>query len=227
MNRLVVALAAVAIPMMLGGAAPAKPTDWTQRVATTTDGGYVMGNPKAKVTLVEYGSLTCPHCRHFAETGFKPLKDNYIRSGKVRLEFRSFVLNGFDIAASVIASCGGTRTYFPVVERFYATQESWVGKVRAAGQAKLGAIEKLPENQQLGAMANVAGLQAIAAAKGITVAASNRCLADRKAAERVLAFSNIGNERYGVRGTPTFFVNGKQIDGADWPSVEAAIKSAL
>jgi protein-disulfide isomerase len=227
MNRLAAVVASVAIPMALGGAAPAKPTDWTKRVAATTDGGYVMGNPGAKVTLVEYASLTCPHCRYFAETGVKPLKENYIRSGKVRYEFRNFVLNGYDLAASVIARCGGARTFFPVVDHVYATQESWIDKVRATPKARLDAVEAMPDGQKLAAMADIAGLKALAASKGVPVAASTRCLADPKAAERLMALTNAANAKYGVSGTPTFFLNGKKVEGADWPSVEAALKSAL
>jgi len=84
----VVGLAAFA----LIGAAPhaprkaSKAVDWTKTVVDTPDGGFRMGNPKAKITIVEYGSLTCPHCRHFAETAMKPLLGQYVRTGKASSE---------------------------------------------------------------------------------------------------------------------------------------------
>ena len=71
-----------------------------------------MGNPKAKVKLVEYGSLTCPHCRHFAETGMVPLKA-YVKSGKVSFEYRNYILNGIDVAATLVARCGGAAALLP------------------------------------------------------------------------------------------------------------------
>ena len=98
----------------------------------TPDGGFVMGNPKAKVTIVEYGSLTCPHCRHFAETAYKPLVSEYVRTGKVSYEFRSLILNGIDLAATLVARCGGPSHFFPMTEKLYATQPTWIGKITDA-----------------------------------------------------------------------------------------------
>ena len=66
------------------------PRDWSRTVAATPEGGFRMGNPNAKVKLVEYGSLACPHCRHFEETGYKPLVQQYVRTGRVSYEFRNF-----------------------------------------------------------------------------------------------------------------------------------------
>ena len=80
---------------MAAKAAPAR--DWSKTVAVTPDGGFRMGNPAAKVKLVEYGSLACPHCRHFEETGYKPLVQNYVRPGQVSYEFRNYLLNTPDI----------------------------------------------------------------------------------------------------------------------------------
>ncbi|MFL6763858.1 MAG: thioredoxin domain-containing protein, partial [Sphingomicrobium sp.] len=70
---------------------PAVRVDWTRAVAATPEGGFRMGNPAAPVKLVEYGSLACPHCRHFEATGYKPLIQNYVRTGRVSYEFRNFL----------------------------------------------------------------------------------------------------------------------------------------
>ena len=106
-GRLIFALAAAAMPVVAAqaSAATAKPAariDWTRTFAVTPAGGFRMGNPKAKVSLIEYGSLTCPHCRHFAQTGVKPLIQNYVRSGKVSYEYRSLVLDGTDLTATLV-----------------------------------------------------------------------------------------------------------------------------
>ena len=84
-----------------------------------------MGNPTARVKLVEYGSLACPHCRHFEETGYKPLLQRYVRTGKVSYEFRKMVLNAPDIAVSLLARCAGAGKFFPMSEEVYATQPEW------------------------------------------------------------------------------------------------------
>lgn len=213
---------------LVSAAAIAQPAvDWTKRTAASTDGGFVMGNPKARVTLVEYGSLTCPHCRHFAETGIKPLTANYIRTGKVRFEFRNYILNGYDLSASVIARCGGAGRFFPAAEAFYATQESWIDRIRKTPRDRLQAVEELPNDQKLAAMAEIGGFKAIAAGKGITPAAADKCLSDPAAAKRLVDMTDAAQERYGVKGTPTFFVNGTRVEGADWASVEAALEAAL
>jgi protein-disulfide isomerase len=225
-------LALVGAATLVSAAAIAQPakapaTDWTKRTAASTDGGFVMGNPKAKVTLVEYGSLTCPHCRHFAETALKPLTANYIRTGKVRFEFRNYILNGYDLSASVIARCGGASRFFPAAESFFATQDSWIDRIRKTPRDRLEAVEGLPDNKKLAAMAEIGGFKAIGAAKGISGTAADKCLADPAAAKRLVDMTDAAQSKYGVNGTPTFFVNGERVNGADWASVEAALKGAL
>src|SRR4051794_34300657 len=68
------------------GSPTVKKTDWARTVVATPAGGFRMGNAAAKVRLVEYGSLACPHCRHFEETGYKPLVDQYVRTGRASYE---------------------------------------------------------------------------------------------------------------------------------------------
>src|SRR3954463_15313398 len=79
---------------------PPKGGDWTMVTNATPQGGFMMGNPNAKVKLVEYGSLTCPHCREFDEKGVPTLIGTYIKSGQVNWEFRNYVRDSFDIAAT-------------------------------------------------------------------------------------------------------------------------------
>ena len=76
-------------------------------VVRTPEGGYLMGNPKANVKLIEFGSMTCPHCAEFEEQRGEQLIDTYVKSGRVSYEFRNFVRDPFDLAASLIARCGG------------------------------------------------------------------------------------------------------------------------
>ena len=210
-------------------AAPAKKapaTDWSRTVVATPEGGMAMGNPRAKVSLVEYASLACPHCRHFAQEAMGPLKGSYVRTGKVRYEYRPFILNGYDLAATTVARCAGPRGFFPIAEATFATQDQWMARIKATPDARMKQLEALPPSKLFPEMARIAGFQALGASKGLPVARANVCLADEKAAQRLLDQTNAGRAR-GIRGTPTFYLNGKQLDGADWASVEAAIKAAL
>lgn len=226
MKSLVFSLFLAAVPLSAAAAPQARPVDWTRRVAATTDGGFVMGNPKAKVTLVEYGSLACPHCRAFAEAAAKSLKNNYIRTGKLRFEFRNYILNGYDLSASVIARCGGAGRFFPAAEAYFATQDQWIARIRATPRDRLTAVDALPDDKKLPAMADIAGFRQIAAAKGISPAAANKCLANPANAARLVAMTNAASDK-GVQGTPTFFLNGRRLEVNSWPAVEAAIKAAL
>src|SRR5690242_15848385 len=76
---------------------PMSQRDWSRSVVETQNGDFRMGNPNAKVNLVEYGSLACSHCRAFEQTAYEPLVRSYVRTGSVTYEFRSVLLNAPDI----------------------------------------------------------------------------------------------------------------------------------
>lgn len=220
-RRLFAAIAAVMVVCPVAAAPTKKPVDWTRTVVATPEGGFRMGNPAAKVRLVEYGSLTCPHCRHFAEEASAPLKAK-VKSGKVSFEYRSFILNGVDASATLVARCGGTARFFPILDSLFAAQGDWIARINAADKEKLVA---LPEGQRLVGIATAAGLQKLAAAKGLPIARANQCLADKAGFERV---GKIYEQAValGVQRTPTFFVNGTKVDASDWKSLEPHLKKA-
>ena len=113
--------------------------------ADTPEGGFLMGNPNAEVKLVEFGSMTCPHCAEFEEKGGEKLIDNYVKTGRVSYEFRNFVRDPFDMTASLIARCGGPERFFRLdPRRLFADQRKWIGKApgRAADQQQ--ALQAMP-----------------------------------------------------------------------------------
>lgn len=224
MRHYLLAAAMAATPV---AAVPGQTADWRPTVVLTPDGGMAMGNPKARVTVIEYGSMTCPHCRMFARDGFGPLTANYVKSGKVRFEYRNFVLNGYDLAASLVARCGGPKRFFRATERIFAEQPQWVAKIQATAPARIEAAKALPAEKQLAAMADIAGLKALGVASGIPVAKIDQCLADKGAAERLMAYARKASAEADVKGTPTFFLNGKKVDAHDWAELEPLIKAAL
>jgi protein-disulfide isomerase len=224
----VAALAAGALAASSPAAAPPKKVvarDWSRTVAPTPAGGFQMGNPKAKVRLIEYGSLTCSHCRQFAKTGADPLIRNYVRTGRVSYEFRNYVRDGADVAVGLVARCGGAARFFPMADALYDKQPEWLAKIIDLPQAEQEKLEALPEPQRLQRLAEISGALNIAAGKGIAPAKAKACIADKAGLDRLVKMRAQG-DALGVPGTPTFFINGKKADAFDWPSLEPLLKAA-
>ena len=163
---------AVAATLCLAPTANAKTApsrDWSRAVVATPEGGFRMGNPAAKAKLVEYGSLACPHCRHFEETGYKPLVKQYVRTGRVSYEFRNLLLNTPDLSVSLLAHCAGPAKFFPMAEMVYATQPQWFQKVSAITDAQKAEMAKMTEAQRLARLGEVAGFPQIAARLLVTL----------------------------------------------------------
>jgi protein-disulfide isomerase len=217
-------LAAAALPAA-GPSAKAAPArvDWARTVVATPEGGFRMGNPAARVKLVEYGSLTCGHCANFAKAGMASLVGTYVRSGKVSYEYRNYILNGLDVAATLVARCGGPGRFFPVADKLYATQAQWMGRVTGLTAAQKAQMSALPENQRLGRMAELAGIPQIAAQSGIAPVQAKRCLTDQAALDRLSKMAEAA-EAQGVRGTPTFFFNGANIGTHTWATLEPILR---
>ena len=199
-------------------------------VVNATSGGVMMGNPNAKVKLVEIGSLSCPHCRLFEEEGVPALIEKYVKPGKVSYEFRPYLIHGpIDMAANLIVRCNGTKSFFPLVEALYKDQDTWMAKVEAAPQDKLEQIQNMPTNQIFVAMANVLGLQDWAAARGVPQAKSNQCLSDQQAIDKEVQITSDVNSQFpAFQGTPSFVINGKLLtETGTWDKLEPQLQDAL
>ena len=226
------ALALILASLAAAGPAAAQPrrpaaaaADWSRTVVATPEGGFRMGNPNARVKLVEYGSLTCGHCAAFARQGMAPLVGGYVKSGKVSYEYRNFILNGLDVAATLVARCGGAARFFPVADKLYATQPQWMGRLSAMTAAQKAQLNALPENQRLGRLAETVGLTGLAAQHGIAPAAAKRCLADQAALDRLARMAEAAGAQ-GVQGTPTFFLNGSNIGTHTWATLEPILRES-
>ena len=223
--RFATVLASVAALGLTSGASAVPVRDWSKTVVATPEGGFRMGNPAAKVKLVEYGSLACPHCRHFEETGYKPLVAKYVRTGRVSYEFRNLLLNAADISISLLAHCAGPAKFFPMSEVVFATQPQWEANVTGLSADEQAAIEKMTNEQRVVRMADVAGFRPVAARFGLTPAQTNQCLADPKGLQRLLDITQKA-ENSGVDHTPTFIINGKVSDAALWEDLEPQLRKA-
>lgn len=227
MKFAVALIALVALPLSGAAVAAKTPTkapvthDWTRTVVATPEGGFRMGNPAAPVKLVEYGSLACPHCRHFEETGYKPLLA-YVRSSRVSYEFRNLLINGPDMSISLLAHCAGPTKFFPMSELVYATQEQWQKKIEGMDESSL---DKLTDQQRIIRYAEVGGMAQIAGRFGVTPARAKQCLADPKGLERLINMTKTAMDN-GIGHTPTFIINGKVTDASTWEALEPLIKQA-
>jgi len=221
--------AATNTPVKLEQVAPPKGGDWTQVVNPTPAGGFVMGNPNAKVKLVEFGSLTCPHCREFDEAGAEPLMNTYVKSGQVSWEFRNYVRDPFDLAATLVARCNGAASFFPLTRAFFEAQPTWVGKIQAAPADQLEQLQNLPSQQIPAGAARLAGFQEFAAMRGVPAAKSAQCLSDQAAIDRLVQMNSDATTQYpNFPGTPTFIINGELAERtANWETLEPKLKDAL
>ena len=221
--------AATNTPVKLEQVKPPAGGDWTEVVNPSSAGGFVMGNPNAKVKLVEYGSMTCPHCREFDETGADKLVNTYVKSGQVSWEFRNYVRDGFDLAASLVARCNGAKTFFPMTRALYKDQVNWVEKIQAAPQQQLESLQNLPPSQQFVEMAKIAGFADWAAARGVPQAKTQQCLSNENSINQLVQMNSDATTQFPeFQGTPTFVINGTLVkDTATWDKLEPALRTAL
>lgn len=152
----------------------------------------VLGKEDAPVTVVEYASMTCPHCAAFSKTTFPELKTKYIDTGKVRFVFREFPLDDLAAAAAMLARCidktNGEKAV-AVIEVLFNSQDKWAVR------------NPLPQLQQITKQA------------GLSQQAFDECLKDQTLYNNILAMRERGSKEYKVESTPTLFVNGKMIKG--------------
>lgn len=221
-----VALAASGSPVAAQRGHAAVHRDWSQVAVRTPEGGVRLGNPAAPVKLIEYGSITCPHCAHFQEGASAPLRQTYIRSGRVSWEYRPFLIFPTDPGVFLLLNCLPAPAFFPAADALYASQSAWAARVTALPQAQLQQIDALPPAQKAAALVRAAGLVPFFQQRGLTPARINQCLADPQGMRQLAGVTQAAVNVHHVEGTPTFFINGVQVNVADWPSLQARLRAA-
>jgi len=206
--------------------APAK-VNWINVVAATPEGGMRMGNPNAKVKLIEYGSRTCPHCALFDKEGLPALKTGPIAAGKLSYEFRDFPVHGaLDLGPILLGRCVSPGQFFPLLDAMFAGQQALLAKAEAT-ETKLKTMTNPSPNQIATTVANDLGYVALATRRGMAPARAKACLADRVALNRVVAMTDTAEKQYGVSGTPTFIINGTKADNVyDWANLQPLLAAA-
>lgn len=209
----------LAVPAVAASAA----RDWTIVAAPAPAGGYLIGNPKAKVKLVEYISYTCPHCRHFEEEAAPVLKGKMVRSGSTSIEIRNQIHDKLDLVAVILGRCIGPAAFPKYHEVVFARQDAWMTRGMAydrSGAAKDGATPEARARK----LADASGLSDIARGAGMTAARLDRCFADRATIDRSVQAS--AALRQDVRGTPAFEINGTLVQSVGWAQIEPMLRAA-
>jgi len=163
----------------------------------------VVGKADAPITVVEYASMTCGHCAHFHNTVFPTLKEKYIDTGKVRFIMREFPLDNLAAAASMLARCAGEGKALPLISALFAKQDDW-------------AFVKGDPRPELLKFAKQAGF---------TQESFEKCLTDQKLLDDISSIRSRAADTFGVNATPTFFVNGKKLNGVGLEDFEKAFES--
>jgi protein-disulfide isomerase len=210
---------------------PPQGKQWTDVVEATPDGGFRMGNPNAPVKLVEYASFTCPHCKHFSDTGVEPLKAKYISTGRVSWEFRSFMIHSQDAPITMLAYCRGAEPFFTLVEQLYATQDQMMAKFIAMPAAEQQRIASLAPADNFKAQAESGGLYGFFGARGLPRAQADACLSNQKMLDQ-LTQSQAKIQEAGINSTPSFAINGTvwqapNPTGDIWPQLNVALTQAV
>ena len=152
-------------------------------------GDLVYGSADAPVEIIEYASLTCPHCATFAATVFPQLESDYIATGKVRFIFRNFVMNRYDLAASTAMRCSTMDVGKQLLKSYFARQDEW-----------------MRSEDPMGALAG------IARRAGISRTQFDRCVSNTDMHQHLVDMTQRGQEEFDITGTPTLIVDGKTLN---------------
>jgi protein-disulfide isomerase len=204
-RELVVSTSALIAAGVILGSAPlalAQPTaEELMRPGPLPD--LVLGKADAPVTIIEYASMTCPHCANFHKTTYPALKSKFIDTGKVKFIFREFPLDELAVAASMLARCAGGEKAIAMIDVLFASQDKWAVR------------DPVPVLRQISKQA------------GFTEKTFDDCLNDKTLYTNIMAMRERGTKEYKVESTPTLFVNGKMLKGgATIEELEKAIESA-
>ncbi|MDB5740753.1 MAG: bdbD 1 [Alphaproteobacteria bacterium] len=175
---------------------------------TITPRDMTIGDPKAKVVLIEYAAPVCPHCAHFNETTFPLLKKNYIDTGKVFYVFRVLPILPEDGPAEKLARCQPRDKYFDFIDMLFRNQSKW--------------------DPEFGITDVRGGLLELSKSKGMSEDDFNKCIADTKGDDIINAVAKDGADKYGLTSTPSIVINGTLRAGmAEYPALQAELDKEI
>lgn len=192
-RSVLLSLAALSALAPIIGADPAKAQDAKAKELAVPGplGDVWLGKEDAKVTIIEYASMTCPHCANFHEKIFPVIKERYIDTGKVRFTLREFPFDPLATAAFMLARCNGNDKYYAMVDLLFAQQKAWSTAQKPA-EALLATVRQA----------------------GFTQESFEACLKNQSIYDAVNSVRERGDKTFGVESTPTFFINGQKSSGS-------------
>jgi protein-disulfide isomerase len=182
-------------PMPAQAASPRPLLAEAQTVLALTKDDRILGNPDAPITIVEYASLTCPHCAHFTNEVLPELKKKWIDTGKAKLVLRDYPLDEPALRAAMIARCAPPDRFYAYVDTFFGSQEKWV-----------------TAHDYRDALARLVKLG------GMSREEFDNCLKNTALENKIVEGRLVASKELDVNSTPTFFINGTKFTGA--PTVE-------
>jgi protein-disulfide isomerase len=162
---------------------------WAGRSYADETADRTLGKPDAPITIIEYASLTCPHCAEFNKEIMPELKARYVETGKAKVIYRDYPLDNWALKAAMVARCAPADKYFNFIDVLFQNQVTW-------------ATAKDPK----------AALERIAKLGGMSSEQFDACLANKSLEDAILAGSLKGQKDFDITGTPTIIVNGKKVD---------------
>ena len=217
MKRIIAAV----LVLIAGVASVAATQNWLATVERTPV-SHIVGNPDAPVTLTEYLSYTCPHCRDFTMTGEQALKLGYVQSGKLRYEYRHAIANPADLAATMLARCGDP-------DKFPGNHAALM-----AAQPQINVLRQMATKSQTDrwnfgdkaarrrAVASDLGLYGVFERRGYTRVELDQCLNDQDLADRLEASADVDWSK--ISGTPAFAIDGTVLEDVHtWDGLSAAL----
>lgn len=173
-------------------------------------GGMRIGNPDAPVKIIEYASMTCPHCAAFHSNVLVPLEKSYIDSGQVYYEFRNYARDRMDLAVATLTRCQGPEQFFPLLDLFFTRQQQWMANYR--------------DPQQM-----LDDIAAVARQAGMSRTRVDQCLAERDLQQHIAQMTADGQKTWDVNATPTVILNDRKlgIEGNSYEGLVAEIEKAL
>lgn len=214
------ATAPLAIPSIATAAAP----EWGSTTARSPEGGHVLGNPEAEISLIKFVSYTCPHCANFEKQSDKPLRNDYVQPGKLSLEVRHLIRDPVDMTAVLLAECGPSEKFFANHRTIFSAHDQWMAKAQASTAEQRERWSTGPTGERFKAIAADLELYELMETRGYNRAELDRCLADEAAMRRFAEESQAGMDTYSVRGTPSFVMNGTLLTGVhSWAALQQVL----
>jgi protein-disulfide isomerase len=169
--------------------------------AVPPHGERTLGDPNAPVTMIEYGSASCPHCAEFHAKIWPGIKKDYVDTGKVLFIFREFPTDQSALGAFMLARCLPEDKYYDAIDKIFLEQKNW------APNPKVGLFRIMSEF-------------------GLSEEKAEACIKQSELVENIISVRDRAVKDFGVKGTPSFFVNGKYLDGHEDPAAARAVIDA-